>query len=156
MTGSNTATNTHGGKPFVKGDPRINRKGRPKDFDALRELSLQIAHEVATVREKDSGVVHELLLDGHRVTVAEKILRDWARSGDWQRQKGFIEIAFGKVPDEVNVGFNFAKMTDDQLTKFIAGALAAIGAGALGGATAGAADSGPASAPNIPGVHPAG
>ena len=34
-----------GGK-FVKGDPRINRNGRPKSFDALRALAQEIAHEV--------------------------------------------------------------------------------------------------------------
>lgn len=32
--------------PFVKGDPRINRKGRPKGFDQLRALAQQIAAEV--------------------------------------------------------------------------------------------------------------
>lgn len=32
---------------FVKSDPRINRKGRPKSFDGLRALAQEIAHEVA-------------------------------------------------------------------------------------------------------------
>jgi hypothetical protein len=31
-------------KPFAKGDKRINRKGRPKTFDALRQLAQTIAH----------------------------------------------------------------------------------------------------------------
>ncbi len=31
---------------FTKGDPRINRNGRPKSFDALRALAQEIAHEV--------------------------------------------------------------------------------------------------------------
>jgi hypothetical protein len=82
---------------FTKGDPRINRKGRPVNFDALRELSLQIAHEKAL-----SGG-QPVVIAGHAVTVAEAILRQWASSKDWQRQKGFIEIAYGKVPDEVKV-----------------------------------------------------
>lgn len=85
------------GKGFIKGDPRINRKGRPRSFDALRELAQQIAHEVA--RSKGEPVI----IDGHKVTVAEMILRSWAQSGKPQLQQGFIEIAFGKVPTPIEV-----------------------------------------------------
>ena len=97
MSGSNTAGNTATGKPFVKGDPRINRKGRPRSFDALRALAQEIAHETAT---KD-GV--PLVIEGHKVTVAEAILRTWATSKNPQLVKSFIEIAFGKVPDKMEV-----------------------------------------------------
>lgn len=85
---SNTADNTPKvrGKPFVKGDKRINRKGRPKSFDALRALAQQIAIERA---------------QGKDVTTIENILRDFARSRNWQEKNKFIEIAYGKVPDEI-------------------------------------------------------
>ena len=89
---------------FVKGDPRINRKGRPKSFDALRALAQEIAHETAT---KD-GV--PLVIEGHKVTVAEAILRTWATSKNPQLVKSFIEIAFGKVPDNLEI---------DQIMKVI-------------------------------------
>jgi hypothetical protein len=82
---------------FVKGDPRINRKGRPKSFDALRVLAQSIAHEVPV---KD-GV--PLVIDGHKATVAEMILRQWAQSKNPQLQRAFIEIAFGKVPDGLDI-----------------------------------------------------
>ena len=85
-------------KPFTKGDPRINRKGRPKSFDALRELAQAIAHEAAL-----SGG-QPVVIDGHTATVAEMILRGWAVSKNPQLQKQFIEVAFGKVPDDINVG----------------------------------------------------
>ena len=77
-------------KPFVKGDKRINRKGRPRSFDALRELALQIGHEPLTIGDK-------------RLTVTEAILRQWAQSKNPQLQRAFIEIAYGKVPDKLDV-----------------------------------------------------
>ncbi len=97
--GSNTTSNSKKkrGKPFVKGDPRINRKGRPKSFDALRELAVSIAHEKA--KAGDTVIV----IDGHSVTVAEAIMRKWATSKDPRLQKAFIEIAFGKVPNPVEI-----------------------------------------------------
>lgn len=78
---------------FKKGDPRINRKGRPKSFDALRALAQQIAHE-------RSGAIAK---DGHELTVAEAIMRQWAQSKNPQLQRAFIEVAFGKVPDRTEL-----------------------------------------------------
>lgn len=99
MAGSNTAENSRKatGKPFTKGDPRINRKGRPKSFDALRELAQQIAHEEA----KSGGA--PVVVGGHKATVAEMILRQWAASKNPQLQRAFIEVAFGKVPDKTEI-----------------------------------------------------
>lgn len=78
--------------PFVKGDPRINRKGRPKNFDAFRELAQAISHEEA----KSGGA--PLIVNGHVATVAEAILRQWAQSKDPRLQIAFVEFAFGKPP----------------------------------------------------------
>ena len=93
---SNTADKQRGGKPFTKGDPRINRNGRPKSFDQLRALAQEIAHEVA--KDKTG---HEVTVNGKRATVAEMILRQMAT--DPKRQQQFIEVAFGKVPTPVTV-----------------------------------------------------
>jgi hypothetical protein len=84
-------------KPFQKGDPRINRKGKPRNFDALRELAQQIAHETALKKGEP------IIVDGHKATVAEDILRQWAQSKNPQLQRAFIEVAFGKVPDKLDV-----------------------------------------------------
>lgn len=84
------------GKGFVKGDPRINRKGRPRTFDALRELAQQIAHETAKTKDGTPLKVNEKL-----VTVTEAILRQWAT--DKNRQEKFMWYAYGKVPDKIEI-----------------------------------------------------
>lgn len=81
---------------FKKSDPRINRKGRPKTFDALRTLAQQIAHECAKTKTGDP-----LIIENRKVTVAEAILRKWASSNNAKLQTQFIEVAFGKVPIDI-------------------------------------------------------
>ena len=80
---------------FDKRKHAINRNGRPKTFDAVRTLAQQIAHETA----KAGG--SEVVIDGHRVTVTEAILRQWATSKDARLQQAFMEWAYGKPPQEV-------------------------------------------------------
>jgi hypothetical protein len=86
------------GKGFVKGDARINRKGRPKDFDALRKLAQQIGHEDATGSDGQP-----ILIDGKPVTATEIILRSWATSLNPALQIKFMEVAYGKVPDPIEL-----------------------------------------------------
>ena len=83
-------------KPFVKGDPRINRKGRPKSFDALRSLAQEIAHEAAKQSKEQGG--QPVVIDGHIVSITEAIMRSWAMSKDPRLQQKFIEVAYGQVP----------------------------------------------------------
>ena len=94
MNNPNAAANL---KPFKNGDHRINRKGRPKDFRALRELALAIAHEEARLAGQP------MIINGYICSVAEAILRSWANSRNPRLQMAFIEVAFGKVPDSVEV-----------------------------------------------------
>lgn len=100
MATSNTGENS--GR-FRKGDPRINRKGRPKSFDALRDLAQQIAHEEAKAKNKETGEYAPVVIDGHIATTTELILRRWAQSGDPRLQQAFIEIAYGKTPQAVEL-----------------------------------------------------
>lgn len=79
-------------KPFVKGDKRINRKGRPKNFDMLRTLTQAIASEAIDEEE-----------NGKRLTRVEKIVRDWLNSRNFQKQKAALELAYGKVPDALDI-----------------------------------------------------
>ncbi len=77
------------GRPFVKGDPRCWRKGRPKSFDQLRELAQEISHR--EIKSKD----------GESITLTEAVLLKLAEAKDPQSLKTFLEFSFGKVPDEL-------------------------------------------------------
>lgn len=79
---------------FKKGDPRINRKGRPKTFDKMRELAQEISEEAAKTPDGK-----ELLWDGRQVTAVEYVLRRMAYSKNPTLLIKFLEIAYGKVPD---------------------------------------------------------
>ena len=89
-------SNPNPAKPFTKGDPRINRKGRPKSFDALRALAQQIAQETAT-----DGNEKPIEVNGHIATNIELVLR--AMMKDKRTAQQFVEIAFGKVPQQVEM-----------------------------------------------------
>ena len=75
-------------KGLVKGDARINRKGRPRSYDQLRKLAQAIANETTTDNE------------GNQITTIVAILRSWATSKQPSLQIAFVEYAFGKVPDK--------------------------------------------------------
>lgn len=93
--------NTIGLKPFVKGDPRINRNGRPKSFDALREMAIQIMNTPVSVVAKEMGVT--VKSEYEKLDCAGYLLRKWIFSAEPTLQKGAMEIAFGKVPDKLEM-----------------------------------------------------
>ena len=90
-------SNPTGKGGFQERKHQINRKGRPHTFDAFRALAQGIAHEVALTGGQP------LVINGHTVTVCEAILRGWATSKNHMLQKAFIEVAFGKVPDAIDL-----------------------------------------------------
>ncbi len=98
---------------FVKGDIRINRKGRPKGYDPVRLLAQRIAEEPAG--EGDP-----------RMTILEGILRQWAT--DPKLQPAFLECAYGKAPP---ASTPFTLPEDSSLTAKGEAVLLAISRGEL-------------------------
>ena len=82
--------------PFKKGDKRINRSGRPKNFDKLRKLAIKIAAEEAA----NTGM-----------TRVELMLTAMASSKHPSDRKLFLEYAYGKVRDELDVTSGGQKIT---------------------------------------------
>jgi hypothetical protein len=86
-------------KPFEpnqedgKKDPRINRGGRPKSFDAARKLAQAKMNEPAVDAQGN-----QIVKNGHIVTNAEMFFEAWMKSKD---RKSFAEFAYGKVKEEV-------------------------------------------------------
>src|SRR5262249_31879896 len=78
-------------KPFVKGDPRINRTDRGKTFDELRRTADMIANELVP------GA------DGKMITRGELLLRSWIKSKNPILQRSFIEYWVGKPVDRIAV-----------------------------------------------------
>jgi hypothetical protein len=84
------------GRPFTKGDPRINRKGRPRSFDQLRKLALSILGEPAKGADGQS-----IVIDGHVATNVELILRSAMKHPHFARW--LIEVAFGRPPERIEI-----------------------------------------------------
>jgi phage terminase large subunit len=82
--------------PFTKGDPRINRKGRPKSFDQLRKLALAKLSDQA--KNADNKPV---LIDGKPVSNVEALLTMLIHSKNPHERQYILELAYGKVPDAV-------------------------------------------------------
>ncbi len=73
---------------FVKGDPRINRTGRPKNINLLREIFEARANKnIADFMRPDTNCI-------------EAIADDWLNSSDYKKQRAALEIIFGKLEHE--------------------------------------------------------
>ena len=77
---------------FKKGDKRINRGGRPKSFDMLRKLAQQIGGEALPTKEGEAAIT--------RVTALLRIMSTSKAPAD---RRTFLEYAYGKPKDEVDV-----------------------------------------------------
>jgi len=76
-------------KPFVKGDPRINRLGRPKTFDQIRDLVQDIAADMVEPQQGWSRI--------------EVMLRQMFISKSAQDRQNILEYGWGAVPKAIQL-----------------------------------------------------
>ena len=94
---------------FKKGDPRINRKGRPKLGESLAEY---IRAFMEAEDEQKGTIVAEMM----------EIAVKRARAGNFQFWDALVNRAYGKVPDKVEVNqeekLDLSKLTDEEIAEW--------------------------------------
>ena len=103
-------TNKKPSKAFVKGDPRINRKGRPKNGQAFAEYVRQF---MEAEDEKKGTIVSEMM----------EIAVKKARQGQYHFWEALVNRAYGKIADKVEVNTqekpDLSKLTNEELAEWM-------------------------------------
>lgn len=90
-------------KPFTKGDPRINRKGRPKKLPKLDELLAEVLGS-----EVEGGK-----------TAAEQILEAMRKRathyGDVKAAQLLLDRGYGKVKEKLDITTDGEKINENKI-----------------------------------------
>jgi hypothetical protein len=86
MAGGNKKIEAADGKPFVKGDPRINKAGRPRKLPDLDSLLIEVLGEHVRGKEALKGILIAL--------------RKKANAGDVRAAELLMDRAYGKIKQQ--------------------------------------------------------
>ena len=101
MSGGRGKITAKDGKPFVKGDPRINRKGRPPKLPDLNELLARVLSE--NIKGKEA-------LERVLLTIREKALKGDIRAGEMLK-----DWAYGRAKQVQELDVTLQKMDEESL-----------------------------------------
>ena len=87
-------SNPTGKGGFQERKHQINRKGRPRTFDALRAVTLDMFSRPAL-----DGNGKAILIENKPATLIEVVMWKMIHSKDPREVQYAVQVAFGKVPD---------------------------------------------------------
>ena len=105
MSGGRGNIKPEDGKPFVKGDSRINRAGRPKKLPDLDALLIEVLAE-----EVNKSVALKAILIA---------LRKKAMAGDVRAAEVLLDRGYGKLKQSTGLEVDFTRLTEPQLDQII-------------------------------------
>jgi hypothetical protein len=91
-------SNPTGKGGFQERKHHINKKGRPRSFDTLRGLTLDMFSRPA---KDDNG--SPIVIEGKPVTMIEFVIWKMIRSKDPHEIIYAVQVAYGKVPDKLEL-----------------------------------------------------
>lgn len=90
------------GKNFSAHPENAIHTGRPKDFDQLRKMVLEMGNKEAEF-EIEVGKGKKKKIQKLKMTMFQRILMDWFSSQSFEKQQSIMQHGFGKVPDAIDI-----------------------------------------------------
>lgn len=98
-------------RPFVKNDPRTNRKGRPPRAETARKIFRELGDEVTEYKGVKMPKYKAVMLS----------IIEGAIGGDPQDKRLYMEYLYGKPKQTVEAKVSVSELTDDDLFERLAG-----------------------------------